>query len=464
MSNPHRSTEFAEKMRAAGVRAAAIRAFLRNYDELVRGETGLIAETQIRSIESLPELRQIANEVDRSLLAKSAIIKLNGGLGTSMGLDQPKSLLPIRGSLTFLDFIARQVQTLRRESGSSIAFLLMNSFNTSEATRKHLARYPDLGVPESFELMQSQVPKVEKQTLAPACWPPQPELEWCPPGHGDIYASLLDSGWLDRLLAGGVNYLFVSNSDNLGATLDLKLLTYFARSGFSFLMEVANRAEADRKGGHLALGLDGRFLLREAAQCPPEAQPAFQDIHKHRFFNTNNVWIRTDRLKELPEVHHGLIPLPMIRNEKPIDPRDETSPRVYQLETALGAAMECLPDAGAIVVPRSRFAPVKTTAELLGVRSDAYLATDDGRLDLASECDGRPPLIQLDARHYRTVEQLNANFAAVPSLCHCRELIVEGLVRFAEGIEFRGKVRISNSSATSQTLAPGVYEDRTIRL
>ena len=60
----------------------------------------------------------------------------------------------------------------------------------------------------------------------------------CPPGHGDIYPSLLGSGFLDRLLSKGVKYLFVSNSDNLGATLDVDLLAYFAKTDKAFIMEV----------------------------------------------------------------------------------------------------------------------------------------------------------------------------------------------------------------------------------
>ena len=464
MGSPDYSNQFVEKMRSAGIHAAAIRAFQHHYQELRGGETGLIPEESIHAVDSLPTLDRVSQGVDLSLLERTAILKLNGGLGTGMGLDQPKSLLPIRGALTFLDFIVRQIQKLRRDSGAQISFLLMNSFSTSFATRQYLQRYPDLGAAESYELMQSKVPKVDAHTLAPADWPAQPELEWCPPGHGDLYASLQGSGWLDRLLSHGVIYLFVSNSDNLGATLDLGLLHYFANSGLSFLMEVAARAEADRKGGHLARRADGRLILREAAQCPAGDQTSFQDIEKHRFFNTNNAWLRLDRLKQLLEAHHNVIPLPLIRNEKPIDPRDANSRRVFQLETALGSAIECFSDSGAVVVPRSRFAPVKTTAELLGVRSDAYVEIDGCKLELASACEGRPPVIQMDPKHYRTVDQLDANFVVVPSLRRCQELIVQGPVRFPDPVEFRGAVRVINDNTAPLPLPAGIYENTTVRL
>ena len=464
MVQPSQSTRFADKMRAAGLHAAAIRAFQRSYEELIGGKTGLIEEDSIQAIDRLPRFDEVSQEANASLLEKTAIIKLNGGLGTGMGLDKPKSLLPIRDTLTFLDFIVRQVQRLRRVSGGRVTFLLMNSFSTSAETRRHLKLYPELGAPESLELMQSRTPKVDATTLGPVSWPANPELEWCPPGHGDIYASLDGSGWLDRLLSDGIQYLFVSNSDNLGATLDLGLLSYFARSNASLLMEVAERTEADRKGGHLARGRDGRLRLREAAQCPESDQTFFQDVRKHRFFNTNNVWLRADRLKELLGSHCGVIPLPLIRNEKPVDARDAQSPRVFQLETALGSAIECFPDSAAIVVPRTRFVPVKNTSDLLVVRSDAYQVAEDWSLALASECAGHPPMIQLDPKHYQTIEQLDVKFLATPSLRYCRELLVEGAIQFPAGIEFRGNVRLINPGESRLNIPPGKYEDVVVRL
>jgi UDP-N-acetylglucosamine pyrophosphorylase len=182
--------------------------------------------------------------------------------------------------------------------------LTMNSFSTSADTRAALAKYPELGRPDEIELLQNKTPKVDAKTLLPVVWEKDRELEWCPPGHGDLYAVLATGGTLERLLAEGVRYVFVSNSDNLGATLDLALLTWFAQSGAPFMMEVTARTASDRKGGHLALrpaqsGHGGdQFLLRESAQCPASDLDAFQDIARHRFFNTNNLWLRLDRLRE----------------------------------------------------------------------------------------------------------------------------------------------------------------------
>jgi len=181
------------------------------------------------------------------------VLKLNGGLGTSMGLDKAKSLLVVKGNNTFLDFTAQQVTAMRTQFKSQVKFMLMNSFNTSNDTLSFLSKYPSLAEDKDLELLQNKVPKVDKKTLGPVEWPVNKHLEWCPPGHGDLYTALYGSGKLDELLAQGIKYMFVSNSDNLGATLDLDLLSYFAETQLPFLMECCRRTEADKKGGHLAL-------------------------------------------------------------------------------------------------------------------------------------------------------------------------------------------------------------------
>jgi UDP-N-acetylglucosamine pyrophosphorylase len=459
--------EFEAKMRAAGLNAAAMRAFEHNYRLLAAGQTGMISEAEIEPVAELPRLEEIAGEAapDPALLAQTVVIKLNGGLGTSMGLERAKSLLAVKNGLTFLDFIVKQVLHLRAQYGVPLRFLLMNSFSTSGDTLGFLERYRELGNPGTLELMQSQVPKVDARTLRPASWPENPQLEWCPPGHGDLYAALLGSGWLGRLLGEGVRFLFVSNSDNLGATVDLLLLRYFARSGRPFLMEVAERTPSDRKGGHLARRRGGKLLLRESAQCPDADLPAFQDIQRHRFFNTNNLWVHLDHLRRLLDETGGYLPLPMIKNTKTVDPRRNDSPAVLQLETAMGAAIECFDGAAAVVVPRRRFTPVKTTSDLFSLRSDAYVVTPDWQVTLAPECRGFPPAVTLDANHYRLVDQLDAHTAAgVPSLKRCRELTVKGPVLFDGSSTLIGKVTIENPNAAALRLPAGEYRDRTLSL
>ncbi len=453
-------------MRGAGVSEAAIHAFRHSYEGLIAGQSGLIPETAIQPVRDLPRLEALSRESGprTELLAQTVVVKLNGGLGTSMGLERAKSLLQVKDGLTFLDFIVRQVLYLRERHGVPLRFLLMNSFSTSGDTLGFLSRYPALGKPREVELLQSQAPKVDAHTLRPASWPQQPQLEWCPPGHGDFYPSLLGSGWLERLLQEGINYVFISNADNLGASLDLSLLGYFASSGKPFLMEVAERTAADRKGGHLAQRT-GTLLLRESAQCPEADRAAFQDIGRHRFFNTNNLWVRLDSLRDRLKASGGFVALPLIKNSKTVDPRDAASPAVFQLETAMGAAIECFENAGAIVVPRTRFTPVKTTADLFALRSDAYQLTEDWRVVLADGNGRQPPALDLDANHYKLVDQLNEKLAGgVPSLKDCQELVVRGPVWFNSKTVFRGKVTITNPASEGRSLAPGEYSNRSVVL
>merc|ERR1719506_1941842 len=220
--------------------------------------------------------------------------------------------------------------------------------------------------------------------------------------------------------------MFVSNSDNLGATLDLDILSYFAKTDAPFMMECCKRTANDKKGGHLAKRItDGQLVLRESAMCADEDEEMFQDITKHRYFNTNNLWIRLDKLKETIDKFGGFIPLPMIKNKKTVDPKDDASQKVIQLETAMGAAIEVFKGATAIVVPRTRFAPVKKCDDLLLLRSDAYVITDDFRPVLNPLCGGKAPIVSLDKKKYKLVSQLEAaTRGGIPSLVGCTRLAV----------------------------------------
>jgi UTP--glucose-1-phosphate uridylyltransferase len=458
-------TTFETKMTTAGMGDAAIRAFRRNYEALRRNETGMIPEAAISPVLGLPSVDSIppAEAASEGLLAKAVVIKLNGGLGTSMGLQGPKSLLAVRDGVNFLDLMVRQILDLRKSSGTPVRLLLMNSFSTSEDTLAHLQKYRADGLADAseVELMQNQIPKIDAATLEPVTWPADPDLEWCPPGHGDLYPALVGSGWLDRLLAEGVKYAFVSNSDNLGAILDPAILSYFANSEAPFLMEVTRRTAADRKGGHLAVReSDGRLLLREVAQTPDEDSEVFQDIDRHRYFNTNSLWLRLDLLKEQLATDSGVLPLPMIRNNKTVDPRDKKSTSVVQLEIAMGAAIECFEGSAAIEVPRSRFAPVKTTGDLLALRSDAYEVLENGQVRLAASRQGVPPVVAL-SDEYKLVDQIQD--LGVPGLIECESLAVKGPLKFAPGVILKGVVSFENTGSEARAVAAGVYENQTVK-
>ena len=457
-----------QKMRDAGLSLAACTSFERAWHQAASGHAGLIPESSLAAADGIPALADVVNDAAApALLDRLCVIKLNGGLGTSMGLDKAKSLIPVKDDLTFLDFIARQILHLRRTHGTTgPRFLLMDSFSTSADTLAYLARYPDLASDAPLDFLQNKIPKLLVNSLQPVEWPQDPDLEWCPPGHGDLYPSLLGSGWLHRLAGEGIEYLFVSNSDNLGATVHPGLLAWFAQSGLSFLMEVAERTASDRKGGHLARRQsDGRLVLREVAQCPPDDLDAFQDITRHRYFNTNTLWLRVSDLLAALDENGGALPLPLIKNTKTVDPRDPSSPQVLQLESAMGAAIECFANSGAVLVPRTRFAPVKTTADLLALRSDAYQITPDERLELAAERRGVPPEITLDDRYYKLLAGLEAGFDhSAPSLRHCHKFKVEGPWRFEPSVICQGSVKFQNKASRPATVRTGLYRDLSTKM
>jgi len=400
----------------------------------------------IEPVGSLPHLDQLPAPSE-DLKDQVAVLKLNGGLGTTMGLTGPKSLLELREGLTFLDILALQVQHHRRASGGRLPLILMNSFSTTRDTAQALARHPHLEdqvVP--LELLQSRVPKVQVSGLAPVCWPQNPQLEWCPPGHGDVYLSLHCSGMLEALTRQGFRYLFVSNVDNLGAGLDLKIPAWMHSQGIPFLMEVADRTEVDRKGGHLARLHDGRLVLREVAMCPEDEREDFQDVQRHRYFNTNNLWVDLSRLQGVLQRCGGLLDLPLIVNRKRVVPADPDSPEVFQLETAMGSAISVFDGAQALRVPRIRFAPVKTLEDLLAVRSDAFELTRDHRIRLCPE-RRVPPRIRLDPEVYRTVEDLERHTpCGPPGLRACSSLSVHGEVTFGQGVTCEGEVEVQAAS------------------
>ena len=376
-----------EKMRSDGVADAAIRAFEHYYRQLEGGETGLVPEDSIEPATGLPEFDELPHDADaeREALQKAIVLRLNGGLGTSMGLTGAKSLLEAKDGNSFLDIIARQVLALRERFDARLPLVLMNSFSTRDDSLKALEAHPGLDVGLPLDFLQNKEPKLLVEDLTPVEWPDDPALEWCPPGHGDLYTALVTSGMLEQLLEQGFEYAFVANSDNLGAVLDPRILAWLRTESIPFAMEVTDRTEADRKGGHLAVRRsDGRLVLRETAQTPDEDREALEDITRHRYVNTNNLWVSLRALDEA--LRDGFLELPMIRNEKTVDPSDKSSPAVYQLETAMGAAIEVFEGARALRVPRTRFAPVKTTDDLLALRSDAYELTGDARMVLA---DGR---------------------------------------------------------------------------
>jgi UTP--glucose-1-phosphate uridylyltransferase len=418
-----------EKLRREGLPEEAVAAFGQLYDQLAAGASGTLPDAELSPVRGLAELAALPHPGALRALPHAAVIKLNGGLGTSMGMTGPKSLLQAREGSSFLDVIARQVAALRERYRVRLPLVLMHSFATREASLETLGDFPDV-----LDFLQHKVPKLRADDLTAVEWPANPALEWCPPGHGDLYAALRASGTLDALLAQGSRYAFVSNADNLGAVLDPVILEWFANSGAPLAMETVIGTEADRKGGHIAWR-EGRLVLRETAQAAPEEAQSFRDFQRWRYYNTNNLWLDLQALAALDAPPD----LPLIVNRKTVDPADPSSPAVIQTETAMGAAISAFEGARALCVPRSRFVPVKTTDDLLALRSDIYRLRGDGRIEAIVQ----PPYIALDPRYFKRIADFEQRFPhGPPSLRECRRFVVCGDVTFGADIVARGRVEV----------------------
>ena len=391
MNTPDHVTAVLTKAEAGGVHAAELAALRRRLRQLAECQAGLLSGEVLEPVADLPRLDELPEPPPgqaREVLDRLAVVKLNGGLGTSMGLSGPKSLLEVKPGTSFLDVIATQVLALRERLGGRLPLVLMNSAVTRGPSLDVLRRYDGLRVPGvPLDFLQGREPKIRADDLQPVQWPADPELEWCPPGHGDIYTALAASGTLDALLGAGLRYAFVSNSDNIGALADVRIAAWLAAEQVPFALEAVRGTLADRKGGHLAR-YQGRLVLRETAQVP-DGDTSFTDMQRWRWYNTNNIWIDLRALKDLQAAAPAAPDLPLIVNRKTVDPRDPASIPVIQLESAMGAAIGSIPGARALHVPRSRFAPVKTTDDLLVVRRRLGRRSDPGGVGLPAAAPSR---------------------------------------------------------------------------
>jgi UTP--glucose-1-phosphate uridylyltransferase len=445
-----------DKMRADGQQEEAVRAFARAYERLERGESAVIPSDTLEPAADVPSLDELpaAGDVGEAL-ARVAVIKLNGGLATTMGLRGPKSLMEAREGMSFLDVIIGQTVALRERHGIPLPLVLMDSEATQADTLAALEAHLELGDRDGLapDFLQSMIPKLDESSLAPAEWPAEPSLEWCPPGHGDVYGALRRSGMLDALLERGFEYAMISNADNLGSTLDPRIAAHVVSSGVPFLMEVVQGTEADRKGGHVARRRsDGHLVLRESAQTPPEDAESFRDFRRWRYYNTNSLWVSLRALAGRLDASDGVLELPLIVNRKTVDPRDPSSTPVLQLESAMGAAIGLFEGASLLLVPRTRFAPVKTTDDLLVLRSDAYR--------MGSDCMVEPvrdalPYVELDPEYYKLMDGFDVRFpAGPPSLVDASRFVVHGDVTFGAGVVVRGAVTVS-AEGGAMTVEPG---------
>ncbi|WP_169171515.1 UTP--glucose-1-phosphate uridylyltransferase [Bifidobacterium oedipodis] len=448
----------ADKMRARGMSDTAIAQFKHLYTVWrTEEESSWIRESDVEPLEHIPNFHDVYETINHDkavdAFAKTAFIKLNGGLGTSMGLDCAKSLLPVRRhkgkQMRFIDIIIGQVLTARVRLGVELPLTLMNSFRTSADTMKVINTHRKFRQDEvPTEIIQHVEPKVDAITGEPASFPDNPDLEWCPPGHGDLFSTIWESGLLDILEERGFKYLFISNSDNLGARPSRTLAQHFENTGAPFMVEVATRTYADRKGGHIVRDkATGRLMLREMSQVHPDDKADAQNIKKHPYFNTNSIWVRIDALKAKLAEYDGVLPLPVIRNKKTVDPTDPNSEQVIQLETAMGAAVSLFNGSICVQVDRMRFLPVKTTNDLFIMRSDRFHLTDTYEME-----DGNYifPNVDLDPRFYKNIHDFNERFPYnMPSLAAAKSVTIHGDWTFGRDVKMFADARLDDTGEPS---------------
>ncbi|CAJ1052866.1 UTP--glucose-1-phosphate uridylyltransferase-like [Xyrichtys novacula] len=374
-------------------------------------------------------------------LNKLAVVKLNGGLGTSMGCKGPKSLISVRNENTFLDLTVQQIEHLNKTYNADVPLVLMNSFNTNEDTKKILQKYKHHRV-NIHTFNQSRYPRINKESLLPIAKNMGTSGEnseaWYPPGHGDIYTSFNNSGLLDKLIAEGKEYIFVSNIDNLGATVDLFILHHLmsqpAERRCEFIMEVTDKTRADVKGGTL-IQYEDHLRLLEIAQVPKAHVDEFKSVTKFKIFNTNNLWISLPAIKRLQEKNS--MDLEIIVNPKTLD----GGLNVIQLETAVGAAIKSFNNAMGVNVPRSRFLPVKTSSDLLLVMSNLY-SMDAGSLTMSKKREfPTTPHVKLGSSFTKVQDYLR-RFESIPDMLELDHLTVSGDVTFGKNVSLKGTVII----------------------
>ncbi|KAH9675003.1 UTP--glucose-1-phosphate uridylyltransferase 1 [Citrus sinensis] len=382
----------------------------------------------------------------KKLLDKLVVLKLNGGLGTTMGCTGPKSVIEVRNGLTFLDLIVIQIENLNAKYGCNVPLLLMNSFNTHDDTSKIIEKYSKSNV-EIHTFNQSQYPRLCADDFVPLpCKGKTDKDGWYPPGHGDVFPSLMNSGKLDALISQGKEYVFAANSDNLGAIVDLsilKILNHLIQNKNEYCMEVTPKTLADVKGGTL-ISYEGKVKVNE-----------FKSIEKFKIFNTNNLWVNLKAIKRLVEA--DALKMEIIPNPKEVD-----GIKVLQLETAAGAAIRFFDHAIGCNVHRSRFLPVKATSDLLLVQSDLYTLADGFVTRNEARKNPANPTIELGPE-FKKVGNFLSRFKSIPSIIELDSLKVTGDVWFGANITLKGKVTIAAKSGEKLEIPDGaVLENKEI--
>lgn len=390
----------------------------------------------------------------KEMLDKLVVVKLNGGFRTTeaLGCTGTTSLITVRDEFTFLDMHVKQLESLNNKHDCKIPLVLMNSFNTHDETSKVLRKYIHVNVPiHSFQ--QSKYPRIYKESLRTI---PKSVLDenwesWYAPGHGDFYQSFYNSGLLQKFIDEGKEYLFVSNIDNLGATVDLAILNDLLskpkEERCEFLMEVTDKTRADIKGGTLIM-YEEKLRLLEYIQVPKDHIEDFKAVSNFKIFNTNNIWIQLSAIKRI--VESNKLNMDVVEEH----PQSNAGEKIIQLETLIGSAIKYFDNSIGVNVPRSRFLPVKTCSDLFLVLSNLY-NIKEGTLSMNPRRQFKStPLVQL-GYSFRKVKEFHNRLDGIPDILELDHLTVAGDVTFGRGVVLKGTVIIIANHGERIDIPPG---------
>ena len=339
--------------------------FLKLYQKFMRktNEQVIFQELQNHQTfhyDKLSEAKKIPE-----LLKQTVVCRLNGGLGTTLGSLLPKFSIPVKNKKTFLDLVAEQLQSLQKRYKAEIPFLLMNSFYTHQATSKAIKKYKDLKI---YSFQQNCYPRLEEKTLTPLNFKEFGTQAYYPPGHGDFYANFQKYGLLEMFIQQGKKYLFISNIDNLGGNLDVKILNFMQQQNCPFLIEAVLKNPQDTKGGYLLFNKNSkRIKLLEIIELEMMPALTLQSLKEHfTLFNTNNLWINLLALQK--NLKKSSWQLDLVKNCKQIISLGNQKKNILQLENTIASAVSNFKEAKIIQVHRSRFIPVKNKKDLDFIR------------------------------------------------------------------------------------------------
>ncbi|KAK7580447.1 hypothetical protein V9T40_001076 [Parthenolecanium corni] len=419
--------------------------FISYYEKFLKQDSNTVDWDKIEKLPSdavidYCSLESPGHDHVKSILDKLVVVKLNGGLGTSMGMSGPKSIIAVREDLTFLDLTVQQIEHLNKKYNSNVPLVLMDSFNTDEETQKIIKKYKGLNV-QIYTFNQSWYPRISKETLLPLACDCDIEANkefWYPPGHGDFYSSFNNSGLLDKFISSGYEYCFISNIDNLGATVDINILDLIIKNASSnpreYVIEITDKTRADIKGGTI-IQYENKLRLLELIQVPKEHVEDFKSVKYFKYFNTNNIWINLAAIKRT--LNENCLDLEVMVNPK----TTSNNVNVIQLETAVGAAMKCFNGTLGVNVPRSRFLPVKKTQDLFLVMSNLYALKNAFLLMSPQRAFPTTPVVKL-GDHFTKINDFFKRFKKIPDILELDHLTVSGDVTFGKNVSLKGTVII----------------------